>query len=94
MSSLAASVETALGVMRGGTTADKAEVSEVRRDVTARAGDGLSSKGSGPRVRVVVPVTVELDGMVLARAQAEYEVEMGEERAYNASSAPLRGVES
>lgn len=43
--------------------------------------------------KVTVPVTVALDGMVLARALSEYLVELKAERNMNEPGYPLRGVE-
>lgn len=43
-------------------------------------------------IRVVVPVSVELDGMVLARAISEHVVEIENERHFNEPTSPLRGV--
>jgi hypothetical protein len=51
--------------------------------------------GGGPTpkaVRVVVPVSVELDGMILARAISEHVVEVENERHFNEPTSPLRGV--
>lgn len=43
--------------------------------------------------RISVPVTVELDGMILARVVAEHLVEIGHERNFNEPTFPLRGIE-
>lgn len=47
---------------------------------------------AGTPIRVVVPVTVELDGMILARAISEHVVEVENERHFNEPISPLRGV--
>jgi hypothetical protein len=56
-------------------------------------GGGGGAGGGGGEVRVVVPVTVELDGMTLARAISEQMIEINFERNMKESRHPLRGVE-
>jgi TP901 family phage tail tape measure protein len=79
---VAAAVATARGSAgRGGARAEET------------VGGGGGAGGGGGEVRVVVPVTVELDGMTLARAISEQMIEINFERNMKESRHPLRGVE-
>lgn len=59
---------------------------------TPHTGSQGSSEASTP-VRIVVPVTVQLDGFVLARSVSEYLTEISRERYQNDPLSPMRGVE-
>jgi TP901 family phage tail tape measure protein len=52
-----------------------------------------SSSRETTTARITVPVTVELDGMILARVVAEHLVELGNERSFNEPNFPMRGIE-
>lgn len=52
------------------------------------AGEGVAGGGG----RVVVPVTINLDGETIARAVQEYELNAGRERYMNASGEAMRGT--
>jgi hypothetical protein len=60
------------------------------------AGGGLAaaSAPAGGSIHVSIPVRVELDGMVLARAMKEHTIEIANERHFNEPTGPLRGIES
>jgi len=51
-----------------------------------------AAAAAGP-IRVSIPVRVELDGMVLARAMTEHTIEIANERHFNEPTHPLRGIE-
>jgi hypothetical protein len=55
----------------------------------------MAPAASGPAgpIRVSIPVRVELDGMVLARAMTEHTIEIANERHFNEPTHPLRGIE-
>jgi len=57
-----------------------------------RPAAGAGGGGAGGMVRVVVPVTLKLDGETIARAVSEYEVTVGRERHMNAPAEPLRAT--
>lgn len=60
----------------------------------AQAGaPGQRASAQPSMAKITVPVTVALDGMVLARALSEYMVELKAERSMNEPGYPLRGVE-
>jgi hypothetical protein len=56
------------------------------------SGGGGASAPAGP-TEISIPVTVELDGFILARVIAKHIVEIGRERYMNEPLNPLRGVE-
>lgn len=61
-----------------------------------RAVAGVAESRRGPRdvsAKVTIPLTVTLDGMVVARAVSEHLIELGRERGFNEPVFPLRGVE-
>ena len=63
--------------------------------VLAQRGSATSlAAGRAQTLELQVPVTVELDGMVLARVMAEYSGSIRRDRFMNDPSNPLRGVET
>lgn len=76
-----------------GAAAPRAAAASVAAAGAAGAGAGGAGGGGGGEVRIVIPVTVELDGMILARVVAEHLSGIGSERNMRESRFPLRGVE-
>lgn len=67
-----------------------------RAPAVAAAAATVAARAAATRptiAKITVPVTVALDGMVLARALSEYLVELHAERNMNEPGYPLRGVE-
>jgi TP901 family phage tail tape measure protein len=60
---------------------------------TQAGAPGQRASAQPSMAKITIPVTVALDGMVLARALSEYMVELKAERNMNEPSYPLRGVE-
>lgn len=52
-----------------------------------------SSSASSAPIKITVPVTVQLDGFVLARAVSEYLIDIKRDRYQNEPLGPMRGVE-
>jgi TP901 family phage tail tape measure protein len=64
----------------------------VRGHTGSTSGGGGASAPSSP-TEITIPVTVELDGFILARVIAKHIVEIGRERYMNEPLNPLRGIE-
>jgi hypothetical protein len=79
----------------GSLTRSRSAVVEAAMSRAGGGGSGAASAGSSAptTARVTIPVSVELDGMVLARVVAEHIVELGNERSFNEPNFPLRGIE-
>jgi hypothetical protein len=59
----------------------------------AGAGAGAASTMGGTAAHLTIPITVEMDGMTIARAIAEYNVEMRRDRMMLEPLSPMRGLE-
>lgn len=75
------------------TAAPKAAAPERAAAAAAAEPAAAGRAGGGGEVRIVIPVSVELDGMILTRVVAEHLTEIGLERGMKESAFPLRGVE-
>jgi len=80
----------------GGLTRARSAVVEAAMSKSSGSSGGGGSRGGSRETtaaRITIPVSVELDGMILARVVAEHLVELGNERNFNEPNFPLRGIE-
>lgn len=79
------------GLMRARSAVVEAAMSKSSGSSGGGGGSGGSREATA--ARITIPVSVELDGMILARVVAEHLVELGNERNFNEPNFPLRGIE-